>query len=154
MGVEIERKFLVLNNDWKTAATGSYLKQGYISSTPGKIVRVRIEGDTATLTIKGLSTGLTCGEWNYSIPLTEAQELLETVCQQPLIEKTRYRLPMGDLTWEIDEFLGVNAGLVVAEIELPSEEFLFDHPEWLGEDVSHDRRYANANLLAHPFKDW
>ncbi|MFZ6847500.1 CYTH domain-containing protein [Undibacterium sp. RuRC25W] len=154
MGIEIERKFLVVNNDWKVDAIGSYLKQGYISSTPGRIVRVRIEGDAATLTIKGLSIGITCGEWNYPIPLSEAQELLDTVCQQPLIEKYRYRLPMDGLTWEIDAFLGANAGLVVAEIELPSDDVEFNHPHWLGEDVSHDRRYANANLLTHPFKDW
>jgi len=154
MGIEIERKFLVISNTWKALATRSYLKQGYISSEPGRIARVRIEGESATLTIKGLSVGITCGEWNYPIPLDDAQALLDTVCQQPLIEKYRYRLPMDGLTWEIDEFLGANAGLVVAEIELPSEHYVFTYPDWLGADVSHDRRYANANLLKHPFNEW
>ena len=154
MGIEIERKFLVNNDDWKAQASCSYLKQAYLSSEPGRIVRVRIDGESAELTIKGISTGISCGEWNYSIPLADAKELLNTVCLQPPIEKYRYRLPMGDLIWEIDEFLGANAGLVVAEIELPSEHHDFLRPDWLGEEVSHDRRYANANLLKHPFKDW
>lgn len=154
MGIEIERKFLVRNDAWKALAVGSYLKQGYLSSEPGRIVRIRIEGESAMLTIKGLNTGISCGEWEYSIPLNDAQILLDTVCQKPLIEKYRYRLPLNGLTWEIDEFLGENTGLVVAEIELPSEDFDFHHPEWLGEEVSHDRRYANANLLKHPYKSW
>jgi adenylate cyclase len=154
MGIEIERKFLVVGDEWKQQGVATYLRQGYISAEPGRIVRVRIDGDAAMLTIKGLSTGIACGEWEYAIPLADAQALLDQVCQQPLIEKNRYRIPAGDLVWEVDEFFGDNAGLVVAEVELQSEDQVFERPAWLGEEVSHDRRYANANLLKHPYCSW
>lgn len=154
MGVEIERKFLVVNQDFKQQGQGKFLRQGYICSDPGRIVRVRIEAERAMLTIKGMSTGISCSEWEYPIPLADAQILLDTVCQQPLIEKTRYRIPLAGLIWEVDEFIGDNLGLIVAEVELESEQQQFDRPAWLGEEVSHDRRYANANLLKHPYKDW
>jgi len=154
MGIEIERKFLVLNDDWKQEGQASFLCQGYISAEPGRIVRVRIDGDQARLTIKGLASGLTCGEWEYPIPLSDAKSLLEHVCQRPLIEKNRYRIARDDLIWEVDEFFGENAGLVVAEVELTSEEQEFVRPSWLGEEVSQDRRYANANLLKHPYCHW
>ena len=154
MGVEIERIFLVVNQDWKTQACGSLLRQGYISGEPGRIVRVRIEGEQARLTIKGISTGIRCGEWEYPIPLADAEVLLEQVCVQPLIEKLRYRIAQDDVVWEIDEFFGANAGLVVAEIELTSEEQPFARPAWLGAEVSHERRYANANLQKHPYQAW
>ncbi|MFZ6774717.1 CYTH domain-containing protein [Undibacterium sp. SXout7W] len=154
MGVEIERKFLVVNNDWKESGKATFLRQGYISSEAGKIVRVRIDGENAMLTIKGISTGITCNEWEYPIPLSDAQSLLDHVCQQPLIEKNRYRILQNDLVWEVDEFFGENAGLIVAEIELTSESQHFERPSWLGEEVSHDRRYANASLLKHPYTKW
>ncbi|MCH8618427.1 CYTH domain-containing protein [Undibacterium sp. TS12] len=154
MGVEIERKFLVLNEDFKQQGKGTFLRQGYICSEPGRIVRVRIEANRAMLTIKGISSGISCSEWEYPIPLADAQILLDTVCQQPLIEKIRYRIPMQGLIWEVDEFFGDNQGLIVAEVELESEQQAFERPAWLGEEVSHDRRYANANLLKHPFKAW
>lgn len=154
MGVEIERKFLVLNEDFKRQGKGTFLRQGYICSDPGRIVRVRIEADQAMLTVKGMSPGISRGEWEYPIPVADAQNLLDTVCQQPMIEKIRYRIPLNGLTWEVDEFLGDNLGLVVAEIELEFEHQQFDRPAWLGEEVSHDRRYANANLLRHPYKAW
>ena len=139
MGVEIERKFLVQGEQWKLGATRSLLCQGYISAEPGRIVRVRIDGDAAMLTIKGMTTGIRRAEWEYTIPVTDARSLLDELCQKPLIEKYRYRLPIDGLIWEIDEFLGDNAGLVVAEVELESESQLFDRPVWLGEDVSHDQ---------------
>lgn len=154
MGVEIERKFLVLNEDFKQQGKGTFLRQGYICSEPGRIVRVRIEASKAMLTIKGISSGISCSEWEYPVPLADAQILLDTVCQQPLIEKIRYRIPMQGLIWEVDEFFGDNQGLIVAEVELESEQQAFERPAWLGEEVSHDRRYANANLLKHPFKAW
>ena len=154
MGVEIERKFLVLNEDFKQQGKGTFLRQGYICSEPGRIVRVRIEASQAMLTIKGISSGISCSEWEYPVPLADAQILLDTVCQQPLIEKIRYRIPMQGLIWEVDEFFGDNQGLIVAEVELESEHQAFERPAWLGEEVSHDRRYANANLLKHPFKAW
>lgn len=154
MGIEIERKFLVTNADWKQQGQGVHLCQGYICSDPGRIVRVRVEGEQAMLTIKGKTEGISRGEWEYPIPVQEARELLSGLCAQPLIEKYRYRILHQGLTWEVDEFLGDNAGLIVAEVELESESQAFSRPAWLGEEVSHDHRYANANLLKHPFCQW
>ncbi|MCU6435194.1 CYTH domain-containing protein [Undibacterium sp. Jales W-56] len=154
MGIEIERKFLVVNNDWKQQGQGVHLCQGYICSDPGRIVRVRIEGERAVLTIKGKTEGISRGEWEYPIPIADAKELLSGLCAQPLIEKFRYRIDYQGLVWEVDEFLGDNAGLVVAEVELQSESQEFARPAWLGAEVSHDHRYANANLLKHPFRLW
>ncbi|MBI3283433.1 MAG: CYTH domain-containing protein [Burkholderiales bacterium] len=154
MGIEIERKFLVVNDDWRRQGQATLLRQGYISSEAGRIVRVRIAADRATLTIKGMSSGISCGEWEYPIPLADAQALLSEVCQPPLIEKARHRILHEGLLWEVDEFFGDNAGLVVAEVELESETQEFSRPSWLGAEVSHDRRYANANLLKHPYRSW
>ena len=154
MGIEIERKFLVTNTDWKQQGQGVHLCQGYICSDPGRIVRVRVEGEQAMLTIKGKTEGISRGEWEYPIPVQDARELLSGLCTQPLIEKYRYRILYQGLMWEVDEFLGDNAGLIVAEVELESESQAFSRPEWLGEEVSHDHRYANANLLKHPFCQW
>ena len=154
MGVEIERKFLVRGDGWKAMGQGALLRQGYLSSAPDRIVRVRIEGDKAMLTIKGRSSGMTRNEWEYSIPVEDAQAFLDTLCERPLIEKKRYRIAYQGMLWEIDEFLGENAGLVVAEIELESEDQAFAKPEWIGDEVTHDARYFNANLLRHPYSEW
>lgn len=154
MGTEIERKFLVLGEDWKELATPVFMRQGYLSSDASRTVRVRIEGQAAMLTIKGKTQGITRGEWEYPIPLADADELLNGLCEQPLIEKYRYRIVVDGLTWEVDEFLGENAGLVVAEVELTSETQDLALPTWIGEEVSHDFRYANANLFKHPFSRW
>lgn len=154
MGVEIERKFLVRNSAWKALAQGVLLRQGYLSSAPERIVRVRIEGTTAVLTIKGRTTGMTRSEWEYPIPMADAQAFLDKLCERPIIEKYRYRIPVEGMMWEVDEFLGENAGLVVAEIELESEQQAFAKPDWIGEEVTHDARYFNANLLRHPYTEW
>lgn len=154
MGTEIERKFLVLGEGWKELATPVFMRQGYLSSDASRTVRVRIEGQTAMLTIKGKTQGITRGEWEYAIPLADADELLNGLCEQPLIEKYRYRIVVDSLTWEVDEFLGQNAGLVVAEVELTSETQDLVLPNWIGEEVSHDFRYANANLFKHPYSRW
>jgi adenylate cyclase len=154
MGIEIERKFLVKNETWKGQGSSTYLRQGYISSDRDRIVRIRIEGDAAVLTIKGRSEGISRGEWEYPIPVEDAQQLLDGVCEKPLIEKTRHRIARDGVVWEVDEFYGDNAGLVVAEVELESEQQAFVKPDWLGEEVSHDHRYANANLLKHPYSKW
>ncbi|HJV81541.1 CYTH domain-containing protein [Noviherbaspirillum sp.] len=154
MGIEIERKFLVRDERWKTLGQGVLLRQGYLSSAADRTVRVRIEGDAATLTIKGRNLGATRTEWEYAIPIADAQALLDSLCERPLIEKRRYRIPLQGMTWEVDEFLGENAGLVVAEIELQSEQQEFAKPDWVGEEVTHDARYFNANLLRHPFCKW
>lgn len=154
MGVEIERKFLVRGDAWKSLAPGVLLRQGYLSSHAERVVRVRIEGDGACLTIKGKSSGATRGEWEYPLPISDAQVFLDTLCERPIIEKYRYRIPHAGLTWEVDEFLGENAGLVVAEIELTSEDQVFVRPDWVGEEVTHDPRYFNSSLLSHPYRLW
>lgn len=154
MGVEIERKFLVRDDRWKALGQGVLLRQGYLSSAPERVVRVRIDGGTAMLTIKGKSLGATRSEWEYPIPLADAQAFLDTLCERPIIEKRRYRIPHEGMVWEVDEFLGENTGLVVAEIELTNEGQAFARPDWIGEEVTHDPRYFNANLLRHPFTKW
>jgi adenylate cyclase len=154
MGVEIERKFLVAGDAWRALGTPVLLRQGYLSLDPDRTVRVRVEDGAGTMTIKGRSVGATRGEWEYPIPLADANELLDRLCQQPIIEKYRSRIAFGGNVWEVDEFLGANAGLVVAEIELASEEQAFDKPDWIAEDVTHDKRYFNSSLIRHPFSGW
>lgn len=154
MGVEIERKFLLVGDAWRTLGEPVLLRQGYLSSNPDRTVRVRIEGGQGTMTIKGRSVGATRAEWEYPIPLQDANDLLDRLCEQPLIEKTRRRIAIGRHTWEVDEFLGANQGLVVAEIELDSEDQQFDKPDWVGQEVTDDRRYFNSSLIRHPYSNW
>ncbi|PWF42475.1 CYTH domain-containing protein [Massilia glaciei] len=154
MGVEIERKFLPAGEGWRALGEPVLLRQGYLSSDPARVVRVRVEGGCATLTIKGPSVGATRGEWEYPIPLHEANELLDTLCQRPVIEKYRRRITHAGNVWEVDEFLGANAGLVVAEIELASEGQAFDKPDWIGREVSDDARYFNSSLIGLPYSRW
>ena len=151
MGVEIERKFLLQGDAWRGLGQAVLLRQGYLSSARERVVRVRIEGEQAMLTIKGANVGATRGEWEYPIPLADAAELLDGLCEQPLIEKYRHRIEHAGMVWEVDEFLGANAGLIVAEIELASEDQPFEKPDWVGAEVSGDARYYNANLIRHPF---
>lgn len=154
MGIEIERKFLLAGDAWRGLGQPVLLRQGYLSSARERVVRVRIEGGQAMLTIKGANVGASRGEWEYPIPLADAVELLDGLCEQPLIEKYRHRIEHAGMVWEVDEFLGANAGLVVAEIELASEDQPFEKPEWIGAEVSGDARYYNANLIRHPFSQW
>lgn len=154
MSIEIERKFLVRGEEWKTWSKPVLLRQGYLSSAPERVVRVRIEGDEAMLTIKGRNVGAARNEWEYPIPIKDASVLLDQLCEQPLIEKYRYRIEYRGFIWEIDEFFGENTGLVVAEIELQSEDQAFDKPDWIGDEVTHDPRYFNANLIRHPYRNW
>ena len=154
MATEIERKFLVKGRDWQAQGQGMRLVQGYLSSEPERTVRVRIAGDLATLNIKGKTEGATRSEWEYPIPVAEAEDLLARLCEQPLIDKIRYRIPYAGMVWEVDEFFGENAGLVVAEIELESEDQAFEKPDWVGEEVTHDARYFNASLIRRPFSRW
>jgi len=154
VGQEIERKFLVTNDTWRTKATGTRYRQGFLSTEPERTVRVRIAGDRGTLTIKGKTIGATRPEFEYDIPREDAEQLLDTLCQRPLIEKVRYLLREGPHTWEIDVFEGDNAGLVVAEIELQREDEAFERPPWLGEEVTHDPRYFNASLVHKPYSRW
>lgn len=154
--VEIERKFLVKSDDFKNQAFAqNKIAQGYLSSVPERTVRVRIKGKKGFITIKGLSQGkgMSRFEWENEIPVDEATELLK-LCEKGKIEKTRYEIKSGNHVYEVDEFYGDNEGLVMAEIELNSEEEAFEKPEWLGEEVTNDERYYNAYLSKNPFKDW
>ncbi|MEI7830778.1 MAG: CYTH domain-containing protein [Prolixibacteraceae bacterium] len=156
MTLEIERKFLVLNDDYKAQSNHSTrIKQGYLSSVHGRTVRVRIKGENGYLTIKGKSnaSGTTRFEWEREIPAEEAIELL-TLCEPVLIDKTRYEVNLGSHTFEIDEFYGENQGLVVAEIELSHEDEAFDKPSWLGLEVTGDVRYYNSALMKYPYSSW
>lgn len=154
MGIEIERKFLVGGDGWRQqAASHTRFSQGYLSRDPARTVRVRIAGDAAFLTIKGATTGATRAEFEYAVPLADAQQLL-AMCDGPVVEKVRHLCPFEGMTWEVDEFLGANAGLVVAEIELDAEGQAFARPAWLGAEVTGDARYVNANLAVRPFTSW
>jgi CYTH domain-containing protein len=154
MAKEIERKFLVKGDAWRALAKGTTYRQGYLNSAKERTVRVRTAEDKAFLTIKGLTLGATRAEYEYAIPFDEGKAMLDALAEKPLIEKKRYKIPAGDLTWEIDEFLGDNAGLIVAEVELKSEDQAFDRPAWLGDEVTGDTRYYNANLIKKPFTGW
>ena len=153
MGIEIERKFLVKDPSWKHVAdSGLSCKQGYLVSDSEKTVRVRVMGDLAYLTIKGATSGISRAEFEYEIPVADAVAMLE-LCGN-IVEKTRYRVGHTGMVWELDVFEGANAGLVVAEIELQSEELFFELPDWLGEEVSGEIRYYNSRLAEHPFTQW
>ena len=154
--IEIERKFLVKSNDFKTRAFAqNRIAQGYLNSTPERTVRVRIKGEKGFLTIKGIGneSGMTRFEWENEIPVKEAQQLLN-LCETGKIEKIRYEIKVGSHIFEVDEFFGENDGLIIAEIELSSETEMFEKPEWLGEEVTNDERYYNAYLSRNPFKEW
>ncbi len=154
MAKEIERKFLVVGDAWRALASGTTFRQGYLSTVKERTVRVRTIGDKGFLTVKGITVGATRLEYEYEIPVADANEMLEGLCEQPIIEKDRYKIPYEGFTWEIDEFVGVNTGLIVAEIELPSEDQEFSRPDWIGEEVTGDPRYFNSNLIANPFTTW
>ncbi len=151
MGIEIERKFLLKNEDWRSEVKSkTIIKQGYLNSQKEKTVRVRVRNDKGYLTIKGINLNATRQEFEYEIPITDA-ELLLLLCEMPIIEKIRNIILDDGKMWEIDEFERENKGLILAEIELDSEEEKFRIPSWLGEEVTHDTRYFNSNLLAHPY---
>ena len=154
MGKEIERKYLVNLDAWKAQDEGIHFKQGYLNAQKERVVRVRIEGNRAKLTIKGVTTGVTRSEFEYDIPVDDAAILLDNLCEQPLIDKHRHKEVHGGKTWEIDVFHGLNQGLVVAEIELNSEDEKFEMPNWAIREVSSDPRYYNSNLLKNPFSTW
>ena len=154
MAIEIERKFLVNPDLWKPEDEGTLYRQGYLSSEKQRVVRVRVVGSEAFLTVKGISENVTRLEFEYPVPRNDAEIILDRLCERPLIEKARYKQRVGDKMWEIDVFHGENDGLIVAEIELSLENETFEHPPWLGKEVSGDPRYFNSNLLKNPFKNW
>ena len=154
--IEVERKFLVKSPEFKDQATGcSHFVQGYITSPPAKTVRVRIADDKAYLTIKGSgsASGMSRFEWEMEIPGKDALALLG-ICEGGVIEKDRYYVPFAGHTFEVDEFFGDNEGLVMAEVELSSEDEAFEKPEWLGQEVTGDSRYYNSSLRKHPYIQW
>jgi adenylate cyclase len=154
MGIEIERKFLLTSTSWKQLAPGTSYRQGYLNSTKERTVRVRTIDDKGFLTIKGISVGATRVEYEYEIPVADAQHLLDDLCEKPLIEKNRYKITHAGFVWEVDEFFGENMGLIVAEIELESEDQSFEKPEWVGEEVTGDPRYFNSSLIKEPYTQW
>ncbi|MFW2368896.1 MAG: CYTH domain-containing protein [Desulforhopalus sp.] len=154
MGIEIEKKFLLAGTEWKQLAPGTPYRQGYLNSTKERTVRVRTIADKGFMTVKGISIGATRLEYEYEIPLADANVMLDELCEKPLIEKNRYKVDFAGFTWEIDEFFGENDGLIVAEIELESEEQPFDKPEWVGVEVTGDPRYFNSNLIKMPYSQW
>lgn len=156
MGIEIERKFLVINDLWRNQIkTQSFYSQGYLTQGGAQAsVRVRLAGDKAWINIKSVTLEVSRTEFEYRIPVDEAKEMLEQLCIQPLITKTRYTVPCGQHVWEIDVFEGANQGLLVAEIELQAEDEQFIKPQWLGAEVSSDPRYYNTNLVSHPYQSW
>jgi adenylate cyclase len=154
MGREIERKFLVRSDAFKAQGEAERTRQGYVRTAGPATVRVRIAGAHGVLTIKGPTQGFTRSEFEYPIPLADAEVLLDTLCDRPQIEKVRWRVPAGVHTWEVDEFLGDNAGLVVAEIELTAEDEPFARPDWLGDEVTADPRYRNSELARRPYRRW
>lgn len=155
MSKEIERKFLVNPDRWVKPAEGLRIRQGYLSENKERVVRVRTINQKAFITVKGITRNIERNEFEYEIPFSDASVMLDELCIKPLIEKIRYVVHTKDgKKWEIDEFFGENAGLIVAEIELSSETESFEKPDWAGEEVSQDSRYFNSNLAKHPFSTW
>jgi len=157
MGIEIERKFLVTGDGWRGHGPAIPIRQGYLTTDPDRVVRVRIAGEAAFLTLKGRPAdagALSRLELEYPIPVDDAQVILDQLCLKPLIEKIRHRVVVRGFTWEVDEFQGENAGLVLAEIELRDAGDPVDPPDWIGAEVTADLRYQNANLALHPFSTW
>jgi len=154
MGTEIERKFLVRDNTFRSLAQGTRYRQGYLSSAKERVVRVRTIDDKGFLTIKGITTGATRAEYEYEIPVNEAEAMLDGLCEKPLIEKDRYKIAHKGLIWEVDEFFGENQELILAEVELESEDQPYDKPEWITDEVTGDPKYFNSNLIQNPYKNW
>lgn len=155
MAIEIERKFLLANENWRPLVTKSInYRQGYLNSDEHSSVRIRVSDESAKINIKSATIGAQRHEYEYDIPAEDAHELLNTLCHKPLVEKTRHIVVIQQHTWEIDEFAGENQGLCVAEIELSSTEEQFVKPDWAGEEVTEDIRYYNNQLAKHPFNSW
>ncbi len=153
MTIEIERKFLVRDDSWNTGLTGTIFKQAYLNSDPERTVRIRVTDKQAFITIKSKTRNISRHEFEYNIPTAEAEVLLK-LCETPALEKKRYLIKHEGHQWEIDEFFGSNEGLVIAEIELKSDDECFAKPQWLGKEVSDDVRYFNSQLTLNPFCLW
>jgi len=159
MGIEIERKFLLKNDNWKPLVTKSCtVKQGYLQTglecSQKSSVRIRVSDDKANINVKSVGLSMQRQEYEYEIPLVDAEQMLETLCDNVIVEKTRHYVPYGSHTWEIDVFGGNNAGLQIAEIELGSVDESFEIPEWIGDEVTGDKRYYNSHLIISPYSMW
>lgn len=154
MGHEIEKKFLIVGDKWRKLGSGKEYCQGYLSSGDGPTLRIRTIGERGIITVKGPTENGGRLEYEYDIPYRDAREMLEKLCHKPLIEKTRYKIEHAGFTWEVDEFKGENEGLIFAEIELESVNQTFEIPGWIGEEVTDDSRYYNANLVTNPYSSW
>ncbi len=154
MAIEIERKFLLDTNKLPALAAGVLIKQAYIETIDNTVVRIRLMGEQAYLTIKGENQGASRPEFEYAIPLQDANEMIEKLCHGPIIEKTRYTLKHAQHLWEIDIFAGDNQGLQLAEVELQAADEVVELPDWVATEVTHDKRYYNSNLLKTPYKNW
>ncbi len=154
MGIEIERKFLVDHSTLPNLGDGMYISQGYIDTSSHTIVRARVKGQKGYLTIKGENTGMSCLEYEYEIPATEAREIISTLCNGKSIEKTRYEVKHAEHIWEIDFFHGANDGLIVAEVELSDEKEHVVIPDWASKEVTGQAKYFNASLIKAPYIDW
>lgn len=154
MAIEIERKFLVESDSWRPQGAGIPCRQGYIPTTGDSTVRIRTAGDRAYIAVKQRHAGISRAEYEYDMPIGDAKEMLAGMEQDGVIEKTRYKIPFGGLMWEVDVFAGENRGLVVAEVELASEDQPVELPDWVGREVTGDPRYLNVNLAKNPYSRW
>ena len=155
MATEIERKFLVTSDAWRDEVTETLtLRQGYLMTDQRCSIRARVSSSSAWLTIKGKKAGPTAPEFEYPIPVKDAEAILDLLAKRPLIEKKRHLVPRDGFVWEVDEFFGQNEGLIIAEIELASEDQTFPLPPWIGREVTGEGRYCNANLVSNPFSEW
>jgi adenylate cyclase len=155
MATEIERKYLIANDDWRQHSdAGIQITQGYMGSNEKSSVRIRVNGDSANINIKSKTLGMQRSEYEYAIPLEDAREMLAALCDRPYIDKTRFHVPHEGRVWEVDVFAGENEGLIVAELELASVDEIFPLPNWVGEEVTEDPRYYNICLVSHPYKKW
>jgi adenylate cyclase len=154
MGIEIERKFLVKSDGWRSIGERKFYQQGYLLIDKLRTIRVRIIEDKSYLTIKGATTGISRDEFEYEIPVEDAKIILDKLCEKPIIEKYRSKIEIDNIIWEVDEFIGANNGLILAEVELKSEDQKIVLPDWIGEEVSGNKRYNNSYLVKHPFSNW
>ena len=154
MAQKIERKFLTKSDAWRSNAKGMFYRQGYLSIVKERTVRIRTIGNKGYITVKGIAKGAVRAEYEYEIPVKDANEMLNTLCEQPIIEKTRYEIVYNELTWVVDEFEGVNKGLILVEVELSDENQQIDLPDWVGAEVTGDPNYFNSNLIRNPYLRW
>lgn len=155
MALEIERKYLVKNDSWRDLVESqAHIMQGYLANNDNAVVRVRVKGDAAYITVKGAAEGISRSEYEYRIPVEDGTAMLRDLAVLPVIDKVRHNVRSGGHLWELDIFAGENQGLVMAEVELQADDEVFEMPEWAGEEVSEDPRYYNVNLALHPYKSW